>query len=488
MGGSVFDSSSAVGPRVPVSRLRQALLVLAFVQLVAIAFLSFWSVWRYPIFGLDEAAHLSYAGWVAEHHSIPSLYDRSLWQAQALFDGTYPRPSGKTVAQDGLAAENYEAFQPPLYYVLAAPVYAIPHGFIEKIRAVRVFDALLYIAGALMLALVVRAIFGSRWLLAYIAGLTVLLWPGNLTQSVTVSNLALEWLVAFSLVYAAGRATSARSDRWLLLAAGAYGLCLLTSLNLGALGVVLLVPLVGAWRRAARKLLLVATVALPALMIVPWLVVNQVRYGDLTAQRVIKEQQMSTVNPTHASYGVHQVLLDAWNIRRAFLPQQWWADIYLHSASAALLVAIVLLVILAGLARAVDLVRRREWRLPLTLAGPWVTGVLLLSAGALVAQWPLVLPRYLAPEYALLGVLAPPSTNHRRVNQVVSAAIGLLTLATLALWVHYGNTELRARPAHSAATPSNGWELPTASAHALVASRFAVTSPVSSSWQARVKR
>lgn len=133
----------------------RALMIL---QIAAIVVLGAVTVLRFHIFAeVDERAHLAYVREVAEHGRIPWVgRDHVSWQELAIEAGTYPRASGLDPRLIGLRGSSYEGWQPPLYYILAAPAYLIPSNYRDKILAVRAFDLLLLVLAIGVLVLFPR--------------------------------------------------------------------------------------------------------------------------------------------------------------------------------------------------------------------------------------------------------------------------------------------------------------------------------------------
>jgi hypothetical protein len=197
---------------------------LVILQLAALLVLGALVVARFPTFAeVDERAHYSYVQEVAEERRLPVLgRDLISPEAQAVEDGTWPRPSPRDPRELGFEGQSYEAFQPPLYYLVTAPVFALVDDYRHKLYGLRAFDLLLLLCAVALLALLARAVFAGRWLLPFSLGLAVLLWPGVLVRMVTVSNSALELPLALAFLLAVWRATERRSAH-ATVAAGAPG-------------------------------------------------------------------------------------------------------------------------------------------------------------------------------------------------------------------------------------------------------------------------
>ena len=192
---------------------------------------------------------------------------------------------------------GYENHQPPLYYALAAPVYLVAQGRGEATatRAVRAVSILL---GALLILAsfwCVRTAFpGQPWLaLGTAAGVGLL--PGSVALSASVTNDALTNLVmavGLGLLAKLVTATEARErSRWALWLGLALALGIWTKTS-----TLLLFPtvLLACYLLAARRLTTGAQAAravgiacgLGFLIGLPWLLRNQLLYGDPLAQHL----------------------------------------------------------------------------------------------------------------------------------------------------------------------------------------------------------
>lgn len=201
---------------------------------------------------------------------------------------------------DRLALDGYEAHQPPLYYVLCAPVYQLASRFgpVAAVRAMRGVSTLL---GALTILAVfagVRTLFHRDARLAWGAAGFVALLPMQVALAASVTNDALAdlwmavgfWLMAILATTAGCREFATGWTRCVL----ALGLVL----GLGAWTKSVCLPLflaaAVAFYLIARQRLAPASVVLRggalclgvgALLASGWLLRNQALYGDPLAQR-----------------------------------------------------------------------------------------------------------------------------------------------------------------------------------------------------------
>ncbi len=112
--------------------------------------------------------------------------------------------------------------------------------------------------------------------------------------------------------------------RSLLAAGGLLGLCVLTQLTLVCLAILLVVPLVTQLHeRRDRSALGAATLALalPVVLVAPWLASNESRYGALSS---LVEHLTAPYAPTGSGLGA--VASGLVRFTRAALPQEWWQE------------------------------------------------------------------------------------------------------------------------------------------------------------------
>jgi 4-amino-4-deoxy-L-arabinose transferase-like glycosyltransferase len=187
---------------------------------------------------------------------------------------------------------RYESYQPPLYYLLATPVYWVSEG---SLLALRLFNVVL---GAVTLALMVRSlelVFGGKPLITVSATAFAALLPMHVALTAAVNNDVLaELLVMLSLLLLlqwmrhrfSEQGLPPKKERRQLLALGiALGLGLLTKIYGYALLPVCLATIVAVvWRRSGAQPLHALQKALwvagPAILLgLPWWVRNWVIYG-----------------------------------------------------------------------------------------------------------------------------------------------------------------------------------------------------------------
>jgi hypothetical protein len=223
--------------------------------------------WQVP----DEPAHYNHIRFIAEHGALPVLnvgdYDQA-YLSQLTSQGFPPELSVDSV--------NYESWQPPLYYLLASPVFLAFEGALLPLR---VFSLLLG-AGVIVFAfLAVREASGNHKELPLLAAGFIAFIPQHVAMMAGVNNDSLsELLIAIGLwlILRANRRGPGLDDQVL---GYVIGLAFVTKSQAYVLAPVAGLMLIFRWRRnqslisnspiTNNKLLLTHLIAtfLPALLI-----------------------------------------------------------------------------------------------------------------------------------------------------------------------------------------------------------------------------
>ncbi|MBI4491312.1 MAG: DUF2142 domain-containing protein [Chloroflexi bacterium] len=351
-----------------------AAIVLAFVAL-ALGYALATPAWNNP----DEPAHYNYVRQVAAG-ALPELRPGD-WDAVRLdYLKTYRFPPGESIAD-----LRYESHQPPLYYLLAAPLLLASEPFGQR-ASVLALRALSIVLGALVVLVTYRvaqaAVFppggsggsgaarhavppptpraeegpGARggaatqergrywespasWAVPLLAAGLVAFVPMHTAMSAAVNNDALANLLSgvlvLALLWGMGRGFSARAALAVGLLGGALGLTKVTTYGLVplALAVVALVRLrqdggparPGAWLSAGRAIGLAAL----ALVLVGgwWLVRQGLVYGwdDLLASR--RHELVVVGEPRWSDLAVEPVSYFASTLFQSFWAQFGWMAI-----------------------------------------------------------------------------------------------------------------------------------------------------------------
>jgi 4-amino-4-deoxy-L-arabinose transferase-like glycosyltransferase len=252
--------------------------IVAVCVVIGVLYAIYTPAWQVP----DEPAHYNYVRQLAEGQGFPVMeagdYDQEY--LETLTARRFP-------PELSIDSVTYEDHQPPFYYLLATPIYALDGGALLPLRllSVALGAALLVVAFE-----AVRAIFPTRPAVALAATAFIAFIPQHVAMTAGVNNDTLAELIVAGTLWALVIYLRGERDRpWhvgLLLAAA-----LLTK---GSIYIVVPVAVLAAavrwrregrtWRWAAAQL---AWMLVPALLIsAPWFVRNGLTYGwhDLTGQ------------------------------------------------------------------------------------------------------------------------------------------------------------------------------------------------------------
>lgn len=389
---------------------------------------------RTPVWSpVDELGHYGYVEQIVEHRTLPVLNETTMPQPvlsileHGSANGPYVDP-----AAEGLYGYSYEAFQPPLYYLVAAPVFAAVPGYVNKVYALRALDVVLLLATAALGWILCRDLLGRRWRYGYVAMLGVLLLPGLVLRSVAISNAVLALPLAMALLVVGLRAVATPSWRRALFTGVLLGACVLTELQLVVLAPIFAVALWRLWRQqpgatdswcrhsAVQRITIAAAIAaLPLLMLAPWLAFNLVHFHALTGEGVALQMQNPIINPAHVHYSL-RILPDLtvnflWDV---LMPQEWYVYTipthpvwqWVDTLTKIMIAPFMALAVVAA------------WRSLVThrvglLAIPYVGITAILWFVTFGTQWNVMLARYsywALPSWALLGATALLWSGGRR--------------------------------------------------------------------------
>jgi len=227
--------------------------------------------WQVP----DEPAHYNYVRALAEGRGLPVIETGDYDQAYLgrLTSGRFP-------PELSIAPLEYEDHQPPLYYLVATPIYLLFGGAVLPLRLLSVLLG----AGLLVVAFgTVWTVFPTRPELALMAAAFIAFIPQHVAMTAGVNNDALAELIVGGTLWALMVYVGAGYSRpWpigLLLAVG-----LLTKTTAYIAGGVAVLAVVIRWRQerrtwrwAAGQL---AWMLVPALLAsAPWFIRNGLTYG-----------------------------------------------------------------------------------------------------------------------------------------------------------------------------------------------------------------
>lgn len=369
--------------------------------LAAALLLRLWVALATPIlFAPDEVAHVIYVQQFADHLHLPLA---SLDRAWAIDNGVH------------------EFFQPPLYYIVAAPVYrALEHAGSLAVVGLRMLDVALGTLLVWLSYLTALAVTGGRRAPALAGAALIAFLPTAVANSASANNDSL-----VNVLVALGAWLLARDLAGSVRTAVAVGLTAGAALDTKLSGAVLVFGLV-AWGAAAqgnrlRRLgLVLRGISIAALLSLPWTLGRNVAcYGDPLGVNF-------RIPPTVWSF------VDAADFNLVYLPETFWAAfgrIYeIRPLPAAALAIVATLAVLAGIHT-----RRRNRRLlPLMAMLALNVASVLLEAMRYAGEGQ---GRYLFASAAALSALVATAVVRAPGRAALAAvpAAGIASLAVIGL-------------------------------------------------------
>ncbi len=357
---------------------------------------------------IDEAAHFSYIEQIAQHGSLPVLGRTYVSDpVLAIAQGRYPGPPAVSARHDGLSGLSYEAFQPPLYYALAVPVFDLSGNYQTKAILLRFFDLGLLLVAIGLFGRLCHMVLKDRWLFGMATGMLAFALPGVVVVSVLISNMSLETPLVIACLSELWLAWERSSPTRVLSASILAGLSMLTDLfGLALVPAVVAVAAVVLWRHHTRVDVakVGAGAGLAGVIMAPWVAFNERTYHSLTASALARSEQTPVVNPHHIHYTAS--LVGRLTIEKLFAPTvpQGWSlagpglAAWIPAVLGAVLVAAPLL---AGAALGRRLAGTGYW----ILAVPWLSSVAMCWGISLGEQWLTMHSRYTYPSLPALTLI-----------------------------------------------------------------------------------
>lgn len=372
-------------PQTPASRWLLPAIVVIYLILGTL-YAVYTPAWQAP----DEPAHYNYVQYLAEQHHFPVLKP-----------GDYPAvyleeiKTARFPPEMSIAPIRYEFHQPPLYYVLAVPVYRLSGGALLPLRLLSVA------LGALLLLVVywtVQALAPERPLLCLGSTAFVAFLPMHLAMTAAANNdtlaellLATILLLGIRYLKRATRPPAERDDTRLLVLLGiTTGLALVTKSSI-YIAVPLILLAIAArffWLdpepfSATGLLRAAALYLLPAVALtLPWWVRNVAIYGGFDFLALGRHEQVVVGQLRTAEYvagnGLGQLMREfSLTTFRSFWGQFGWMGVLLDERLYQALAILSTLALVGFVLWAIGAWRRRD-EFP---AWQWAAGGLLALTG-----------------------------------------------------------------------------------------------------------
>lgn len=340
------DQALAAFDRLYIRHPRRWLVATLIAYVVAATLFAFITpAWQAP----DEPAHYNYVAHIAQTGTLPVLrsgdYDHAL--LNRLLNARFSPP-------DGIDSLRYEAHQPPLYYVLATPVFWLSGG---SLWALRLFGILIGAGAIVLLYLCLELVFPGKPLVVVGGTAFSALLPMHVAVSAAVNNDGMaELLIMAAMLALLGwlrghfydepgderRPLKARRGRRRLLLLGVLlGLGMLTKVYAYVLAPIAVLTVAGVaglrspvhatggarqvWHNGRRSAQQAMWVALPALiMALPWWVRNWSLYGAWDVLGLAQHDRIVAGQPRTAEWIAHNGWLSYSERAFSFTFKSFW--------------------------------------------------------------------------------------------------------------------------------------------------------------------
>ncbi len=311
--------------------------ILLLILLVYLALATLFAVKTPPWQNPDEPAHYNYIADVAAERLLPLLEEGD-------YDGAYLERLKSEKFPPGLsiAPLRYESHQPPLYYVLSAPVFWVSGG---SLLALRLFGVVLGSGVVLMVFLCARVALPNSSQIGLGAAAFAAFLPMHIAVMASVNNDALAELVIAGAILAllcwqraadagkSGEESRGNSHCLLLVTGILIGAGFLTKATAYILLPVALFVVVGkvCWQMRGQKLSLkglftqFALVTAPALALgLPWWIRNSQVYGAWDLLGLARHDIVVTGQTTAATWIAENGWSAYWERAWTFTSKSFW--------------------------------------------------------------------------------------------------------------------------------------------------------------------
>lgn len=308
------------------------MLIIAIYIALGIAYAVYTPTWQVP----DEPAHYNYIADLVNTGRLPVLEpgDYPFEYLEEIKAERFP----PTMPVDNI---DYEAHQPPLYYLLSMPLFVATAGLPTAIQVVAL-RLISVAAGAMLLYIAyrsVKVVFNNDEVLALTTAGFVAFIPMHITMTAAINNDTLaELIIAAILLVSLLRLNDRLSTRAFVISGGAlYGLGLLTKTTVYPSAALLLAAEIGhrSVQEPARRVTSVLALFSVALAISAWWFVrNAVVYGGLDIFGLERHDAVVAGQPRTsdwiASYGRAAYWQRAWSFTfKSFWGVFGWMGVFM---------------------------------------------------------------------------------------------------------------------------------------------------------------
>lgn len=403
-----------------------------------------------PAWGIiDEEQHLHYIQYLAEEKRFPvanetflsdeiihSLFEIDRWKIFSL-----NRPSSKDPAQMGLEGYSYEAYQPPLYYLVLNPIYNLHGGdVLEKLYLFRWVSVGISAISVLVVYFIAHAFTSSSPLALLVALFYVLIPERTMAISRVNNDVLLELFACLFLLISTRSITKGLNNRRALALGLTLGLGVLSKMSMLLLAVCL--PFVYFANRRSESLRrgIVISTAVGLGLILPLTIRNLWLYADPTGFGAITE--LLNFAPPAWSFG--KLAVSIWQTFAHFWVL-WWQGARPVAAPSLIFFYLFMLILLGvsllGWRRLNRIMETHDRdRRKHTILWMYIAGIAVYFLFVLFSYWrgqvPVIQGRFLLPIASIVSIVFIAGLRHgwRPFLTIPSAIIALIFIDSALLF------------------------------------------------------
>lgn len=417
-------------------------------QLILILTFGILTIIKFPIWSpIDEGAHFNYIQIINEKKRLPILgKDFTSNEVFSIAEKIYPKrssiePEKFNPEEHNLSIQSYEAFQPPLYYLITSPIYSISDNHINKIFWLRSFDFIIYLSSIFLSFVLINLIFTKgKSINAKIFVLNFFLLPGLIVRNVTISNSVLEIPLVLLFLIFIYKHNKKEKVIFLYLQGLIMGLMILTKNTLAYMAPVWLLYLLIFFKKSnfSKKVFLhcLLTGVLSLMISSPWFIFNIKNYGSLTSNKLATEMQKYVVNPNNTDYKISELYkYNNYFVNTILIPEEWNFHYNLNSIFQFPKEFIKnIFFILPLLLIPISMTTIKKHYLLIT---PFIFNLLVQNFIIVTCNWPVYLGRYLygslIPYTLFIFVLFTEFTKSNKKNKIIYLSI-IITITCIIWW------------------------------------------------------
>lgn len=378
-------------------------------------------IFKMPLSPIDEINHFAYIQFLVEEKKLPHIKDLMSKESLAIATGTYPRPpmqNGKEISTQGF--HIYEAFQPPLYYLLSTPIYQLGGmNFNHKLKLIRFWGLIQLLAVVFLTYKICQKIklnnFSANSLLHLVAILIVGFTPTMVVRATTGGNAILPiifiCLVILKILNSLNENKKIKLKDVGLIAVYSAGAVLSRFTAIFILPLILLFIII-----QRKKILLNSAVfaIIFSILLLPWISFNYSKYHSLTPNKAAQEFQrafapgflphydLEYVKKQLSSFFLLIYVPEEYNLQVQKYFDPYFFPIAKHINFFSLLGLTTFITLIFS-----NLKKSRQYQdffVYSLLIFFVITNILMLIVGTLSADWPLMQGRYLHTTLPLVAV------------------------------------------------------------------------------------